>query len=198
MKYYLVFLMLFLLNPVYSAEPQDLYKQALSDYKTGFYNKAARVEISKKYLIKAKTSFENIIQQYPDTLEAQLSSFKIGYCYYKLEDYLNAINCFQEYIAKYPDDKQYYIDDVKHQLGLAYKLSKDYVKAEKSFKSVFEYKTETNAKLKNIIPQSYFELWRLYLKTKNTIDASKIYTEFLTSYPDHPLAQYMVNMNKYQ
>ena len=183
---------------MFSAEPQDIFKKALSDYNTGFFNKSPRSEISLKYLLKAKTSFENIIAQYPNTLEAQLSSFKVGFCYYKLKDFPNAINSLLTYINKYPADNQFYIDDAKHQLGLAYKLSKDNINAENSFKSVLEYKTETNEKLKNIIPESYFELWKLYIKTNNTIEASKIYTEFLTSYPNHPKAKYMVSLSNQQ
>lgn len=196
MKFLCIFLCIFIFTPAYSAEPQDMLKSGLSDYDIGFFNKAKRARISKKYLLQAKTTFENIIAQYPDTSEAQISLFKIGFCYYKLRDFPNAIENLSLYTEKYSTDNQYYIDDAKHQLGLAYKLFKDDIKAEMNFKSVIAYKNESEVKLKNLIPESYFELWQLYKRNNNTSEAALIYNEFLTSYPEHPKAKYMVSINK--
>jgi TolA-binding protein len=196
-KKLIILILCLFITPVFSqtVTVKDLYTSAISDYETGFF-KSRRVRISKKYLIKAKETFNNIISQFPSTEEAQLSLYKIGFCHYKLKDYASAITTLTEYLNKYQNDTLFLTDEALHQLGLSYLLQKDYVNAEAKFNAVVQLKTQTETNLKDMIPESYYQLWQLYRSQNNSVKANGIYQSLQAEYPDHKKTKYIANILK--
>lgn len=198
MKIIIILILCLLINPVLSqtTTSQEMYAKALSDYKKGFFNRSRRIRISQKYLIKAKGVFNDIISQYPNTLEAQKSLFKIGFCNYKLKDYVSAISVLTEYLNKYQIDTLYLKDEALHQRGLSYLLNKDYPNAEIDFSAVIQLKNQTEPNLKNMIPESYYQLWQFYNSQKNSTKANEIYQLLQVEYPSHTKTKYIANIIK--
>lgn len=178
----------------HATEPADTYTMALEAYQKGFYGLVRPGERPRDQLLIARTLFTQIMTNFPSTNEGKLSQMRVGFCSYKLGDLPNAIQALSTYILANDTSDNPLIDDAKLQLGLSYKLSNMPNEAETWIATVIGYKANTNEKLKNLLPDAYYELWDLFIKVNNPEKASQTFTEFQGSYPNHPKVIYI---NKY-
>lgn len=197
MKKILILILCLFINPVFSqTTSQELYNKGVTDFKKGFFSRGRRKRTAKKYLIAAKETFNNIILQYPNSIEAQKSLFKIGFCDYKCKEYASVITKLTEYLTKYQIDTLFLKDEALHQRGLSYLLSKDYQNAETDFLAVIQLKNQTDSNLKNMIPESYYQLWQLYRAQNSPTEAAAIFQAFQIDYPEHSKTKYIANILK--
>lgn len=92
--------------------------------------------------------FEEIIQQYPTSSEAEESQFYVGNAYIALQKYDKAIGTFQHLIKAYPDSKL--IPNTMYQLAESQFKNEDYENAAKSYQQLI-----------NNFPQSDFSILSL-------------------------------------
>ena len=76
-------------QPVVQVSDKDLYKQAFNAMEAGD-------------LETAKSIFEKLVEQYPDSSLADNALYWIGEIYYSHNDYETAVNYFNQVIEKYP------------------------------------------------------------------------------------------------
>ena len=107
--------------PVSGANADQLYKRALSVYKSGNYGKAA-------------TIFKSITENYPGHNLADNALYWTGECFYAQKNYKGAIRTFKKVVEKYPGGSK--VPDALLKIGYSYLALGDKTNARSFLKKV--------------------------------------------------------------
>mgnify|MGYP000722365326 CR=1 FL=1 len=139
------------------------------------------VEKGKSNVQEASGMFQDILDQYPGTPSAKVSSFLLGNSFMDSENYQGAIDAYTAFIQKNRQDP-ILVGLVQQRLGLAHLLKGNQEAAESAFHAVLE-----NAQAFNK-DQVIFELAKLSESEEKTDEAVKHYKQLIQEFPLSPFS----------
>lgn len=138
---------------------------------------------------KALSNFQEIIEKYPQTVQAKESYFSIGKLYIVKENYIEAITVFQNFLAKYADQKEFSARAIMA-IGGCYEKENDWESANRKYREAFSKYPQFRDSLK--LPLHILDH---FLAKKNKADitgayqqAVQDYKNILSRYPDTQLS----------
>jgi outer membrane protein assembly factor BamD len=152
---------------------------------------------------KAVEILSKVVENAPYSKYADIAQFKLGQCYMKMQDYINAALAFKEIVENYP--KSPLVDDAKYQIAMCAATSasgpeyneEDTDKAIKEFRDFVQRYPDSSmekearkfiSKLKNQKAQNSFNIAQFYERQRNFNSAIIYYEEILDKYPESELA----------
>ena len=139
------------------------------------------VEKGKSNIKQASGMFQDILEQYPGTPSAKVSSFLLGNSLLEAEDYQGAIETYTSFIQKHSQDL-ILVGLVQQRLGLAHLLNGNREAAVSAFDAVLGNPHALNK------DQVYFELAKLAESEEKTDDAVKHYKQLIQEFPLSPFS----------
>jgi TolA-binding protein len=139
------------------------------------------VEKGKKNIQQASGMFQDILEQYPGTPSAKVSSFLLGNSLMEAENYQGAIDAYTSLIQEYSQD-HILVGLVQQRLGLAHLLNGNREAAMSAFDAVMENPHALNK------DQVLFELAKLAESEEKTDDAVKRYKQLIQEFPLSPFS----------
>jgi TolA-binding protein len=143
----------------------------------------------------ALTTFQQIIDDYPNSDYAASAQYYIGYIYEKkLGYYIQALLEYQELINNYPDSS--YADDAQLGIGNCYYITYDYSHAIEAYQKVIDDYPGSS-----LLALSQYSIAQSYRKLANYEQAVIEYNKVIENYPesDYPApAQYYVGYSYYE
>lgn len=137
------------------------------------------VERGKSNIQKASGMFQDILEQYPGTPSAKVSSFLLGNSLMEDKKYENAIEVYTSFLQEHAQD-HILVGLVQQRLGFAHLLNENREAAVSAFGAVLE---NTHALNKD---QVLFELGKLAESEEKTDDAVKRYKQLIKEFPLSP------------
>jgi len=138
------------------------------------------VEKGKKNIQEASGMFQDVLEQYPSTASAKVSSFLLGNSLMEAENYQGAIQAYTSFIQEHPQD-QILVGLVQQRLGLAQLLSGDREAAMSAFNAVLGNPQALNK------DQVIFELAKLAEFDEKPENAVQFYKQLIQEFPLSPL-----------
>ncbi len=139
------------------------------------------VEKGKNNIQEASGMFQNILEQYPATPSAKVSSFLLGNSMMETENYQGAIDAYTSFIQDHTQD-HILVALVQQRLGLAQLLNGDREAAVTVFDAVLGNPHALNK------DQVIFELAKLAESEEKTDDAVKRYKQLIQEFPLSPFS----------
>jgi len=139
------------------------------------------IEKGKKNIQQAEKMFRDILEQYPGTSSAKVSSFLLGNSLMETENYEGAIQAYTSFIQDYAQD-HVLVGLVQQRLGLAYLLTGNREAAVNTFEAVMGNPHALNK------DQVLFELAKLAENEEKTDDAVKYYKQLMQDFPLSPFS----------
>jgi len=139
------------------------------------------VEKGKTNIQKAEGMFRDILEQYPGTPSAKVSSFLLGNSLMETENYEGAIQAYTSFIQDNAKD-HVLVGLVQQRLGLAYLLNGNREDALSAFEAVMGNPHALNK------DQVLFELAKLAESEEKTEEAVKRYKQLMQDFPLSPFS----------
>ncbi len=139
------------------------------------------VERGKSNIQQASGMFQDILEQYPGTLSAKVSSFLLGNSLMEEKKYESAIEAYKSFLQGHAQD-HILVGLVQQRLGFAYLLNENREAAVSAFSAVIE---NTHALNKD---QVLFELAKLAESEEKTDDAVQRYKQLIQEFPLSPFS----------
>jgi len=139
------------------------------------------VEKGKTNIQKASGMFQDILEQYPATASAKVSSFLYGNSLMEAGNYQEAIEAYTSFVQKYAQD-HILVGLVRQRLGLTQLLNGNREAAVNAFDAVLESPHALNK------DQVLFELAKLAESEEKTDEAVKFYTQLIQTFPLSPFS----------
>lgn len=139
------------------------------------------VEKGKTNIQKASGMFQDILEQYPATASAKVSSFLYGNSLMEAGNYQEAIEAYTSFVQKYAQD-HILVGLVQQRLGLTQLLNGNREAAVNAFDAVLESPYSLNK------DQVLFELAKLAESEEKTDEAVKYYTQLIQTFPLSPFS----------
>ena len=139
------------------------------------------VEKGKTNIQKASGMFQDILEQYPATASAKVSSFLYGNSLMEAGNYQEAIEAYTSFVQKYAQD-HILVGLVRQRLGLTQLLNGNREAAVNAFDAVLESPYALNK------DQVLFELAKLAESEEKTDEAVKFYTQLIQTFPLSPFS----------
>lgn len=139
------------------------------------------VEKGKTNIQKASGMFQDILEQYPATASAKVSSFLYGNSLMEAGNYQEAIEAYTSFVQKYAQD-HILVGLVRQRLGLTQLLNGNREAAVNAFDEVLESPYALNK------DQVLFELAKLAESEEKTDEAVKFYTQLIQTFPLSPFS----------
>ncbi len=139
------------------------------------------VEKGKTNIQKASGMFQDILEQYPGTASAKVSSFLYGNSLMEAGNYQEAIEAYTSFVQKYAQD-HILVGLVRQRLGFAQLLNGNREAAVNAFNAVLESPYALNK------DQVLFELAKLAESEEKTDEAVKFYTQLIQTFPLSPFS----------
>ncbi len=120
----------------------------------------------------ARTKYQEVLDQYPDTPNAKRALLYIGSCSHQLGEYERAQEAYRQFLDKSsPEDVQYY--EALRSLGYAQEEAGEYKSAAVTYKNVIKLTPDQN----KVVP--YLDLVRVYEQVKDWKQAEQVYRAML-------------------
>jgi len=139
------------------------------------------IEKGKKNIQQAEGIFRDILEQYPGTPSAKVSSFLLGNSLMESENYEGAIQAYTSFVQDHAQD-HVLVGLVQQRLGLAYLLNGNREAAVSSFDAVLGNPHALNK------DQVLFELAKLAEFEEKTDEAVKYYKQLMQDFPLSPFS----------
>ncbi len=139
------------------------------------------VEKGKANIQKASKMFQDILEQYPATASAKVSSFLYGNSLMEAGNYQSAIDAYTSFVQEHAQD-HILIGLVQQRLGLAQLLNGNREAAVNAFDAVLENPHALNK------DQVLFELAKLAESEGKTDEAVTFYTRLIQTFPLSPFS----------
>jgi outer membrane protein assembly factor BamD (BamD/ComL family) len=139
------------------------------------------IEKGKSNIQKASGMFQDVLDQYPATPSAKVSSFLLGNSLMETENYQGAIKAYTAFIQEHSQD-HILVGLVQQRLGLAQLLNGDPEAAVSAFDAVLKNPQALNK------DQVLFELAKLAESDEKSDDAVKHYKQLIQEFPLSPLS----------
>lgn len=139
------------------------------------------VEKGKDNIQQALGMFQHILEQYPSTSSAKVSSFLLGNSFMEAENYQEAIKAYTAFVQEYAQDP-ILVGLVQQRLGLAQLQNGDREAAVSAFDAVLGNPQALNK------DQVLFEMAKLAESDEKTDDAVKHYKQLIQEFPLSPLS----------
>jgi TolA-binding protein len=130
---------------------------------------------------KASSMFKEILDQFPGTDSAKVSSFLLGNSLMEKQNYQGAIDVYTSSVKQYPQD-HIFVGLVQQRLGLAYLLNGNQEAAMKAFEAVLANPQALNK------DQVIFEMAKLGESDEKVMEAVGHYTRLIQEFPLSPFA----------
>jgi tetratricopeptide (TPR) repeat protein len=130
---------------------------------------------------KASGMFKDILEQFPGTPSAGVSSFLLGNSLLEEKNYQGAIDVYTSWVKEYGQD-HIFVGLVQQRLGLAYLLNGNREAAMKAFDAVLDNPHALNK------DQVVFELAKIAEADGNVAEAVKQYKKVIQDFPLSPFA----------
>lgn len=132
----------------------------------------------------AKEKYQEILKNYPGTLNARRAKLYIATCAYNLGEYKEAEKLYRELLAEYPEEDVWY-QSVLYSLGYTYEEAGEYQKAAETYKKLAGLPGRQDDVL------LYLDLARAYEQAKDWDNANKIY-ESMKEFAKSPTQQKLI------
>ena len=139
------------------------------------------IEKGKKNIQQAEEMFRDILEQYPGTPSAKISSFLLGNSLMETENYEGAIQAYTSFVQDHAQD-HVLVGLVQQRLGLAYLLNGNREAAMSAFEAVMGNPHALNK------DQVLFELAKLAEFEEKTDEAVKYYKQLMQDFPLSPFS----------
>ena len=139
------------------------------------------VEKGKTNIQKASGMFQDILEHYPATASAKVSSFLYGNSLMEAGNYQEAIEAYTSFVQKYAQD-HILVGLVRQRLGFAQLLNGNREAAVNAFNAVLESPYALNK------DQVLFELAKLAESEEKTDEAVKFYTQLIQTFTLSPFS----------
>jgi tetratricopeptide (TPR) repeat protein len=139
------------------------------------------VKKSQENIQKASTMFKEILDQFPGTASADVSSFLFGNSLMEERNYQKAIDVYSSFIEQYPQG-DIFVGLVQQRLGLAYLLTGNREAAIKAFEAVLANPHAFNK------DQVVFEMAKLAEADERVAEAVVFYKKVVQEFPLSPFA----------
>lgn len=168
-----------------SLRNQNKFDQAILNYEKYLENAPddyyahfmlGSIHFLKKHFLKAKNHFLKGAQSSKNLRFKSL--FKLGQTYDELKQYSKSIELFKNLINEFEENKFFGVYKIHNALGLVYRDTGDFEKAEASFKKAIEISPENSPYLK--------DLGNLYFDNQNFQKAVKTYNTYIKLTPKNP------------
>lgn len=168
------------------AKAYNLYMDVLKEFQKDFSSftlipaSESKEESDKKENLKRVLErFLKISKDSPNTTAAKLALYYSGTCYYRVQDYANAINSFENFLDDIPQDSFLYYSGLM-ELGYAYEAHGKKENAKECLQRVGDHKGNPFQE------RALVKLAALYDHLGDKKSALATYTKVLTLFPDAP------------
>ena len=134
------------------------------------------------------------VAQSPQHEQREDGMYGVGWSYYRLNDFVNAIASFEQLVIAYPNGK--YTFDVRLRLGDCYFQQKDYRKAAGSYRTVVRLFPRNEG-----TDYAYYQLAQTYVRSGDHEQASQQFSALIKGFPQSSLAddaQYALGWIQFQ
>jgi TolA-binding protein len=142
----------------------------------------------------AITTFQQLINDYPDSEYADDAQYYIGYINEKkLGYYIQALLEYQKLIDNYPNSE--FADDAQLGIGNCYYATKDYSHAIEAYQKLIDDYSESS-----LLPLAQYSIGQSYRKLANYVQAILEFTKTIENYPESEYAapaQYYIAYSYY-
>ena len=142
----------------------------------------------------ALTTFQQLVNDFPDSQYADDAQYYIGFINEKNKDYIQAFLEYQELINNYPDSP--YIDDAQLGIGNCYYGTYDYSHAIEAYQKVIDDYPESS-----LLALAQYSIAQSYRKLANYKQAILEFNKVIESYPESDYAapaQYYIGYSYYE